>query len=93
MLMRILGNTLGAAVFGGVLNFALRQDLVAGRVDALFLRENLRDVLGGAAPVGALHSGLSSGLHIVFWAVLLFALITLAASWLIPNQRMREGEK
>ena len=93
MLMRILGNTLGAAVFGGVLNFALRQDLVAGRADALFLRENLRDVLGGAAPVGALHSGLSSGLHIVFWAVLLFALITVAASWLIPNQRMRESEK
>ena len=90
ILMRILGNTLGAAVFGGALNLALRQELVAGRVDGLPLRENLRDVLGGAAPIGALHSGLSSGLHIVFWAVLLFALITVAASWLIPDHRMRE---
>lgn len=93
MLMRILGNTLGAAVFGGVLNFALRQELAAGRVNALPLRESLRDAFGGAAPAGALHSGLSSGLHVVFWAVVLFALITLVTSWFIPAHRMREGEK
>ena len=87
MLMRILGNTLGAAVFGGVLNFALRQDPVAGNVDAL----PLRDILGGAAPAGALQSGLSSGLHMVFWAVLLFSLMAVAASWLIPDHRIGEG--
>ena len=70
MLMRILGNTLGAAVFGGVLNLALQQNL---------------------APGGAIHAGLSSGLQIVFWAVVLFAAITSVASWLIPDHRMRDG--
>lgn len=88
MLMLILGNTLGAAVFGGVLNFALRQDFVADRIDALPHREDLRDVLGGAA----LHSDLSFGLHIVFWVVVLFALATVAASWFIPDRKMRAGE-
>ena len=87
VLMRILGNALGAAVFGGVLNLALRPDRVAGGIDTLPLREDLPGVLGG----GALHSGLSSGLHMVFWAVLLFALIAVAASWLVPDHRMGEG--
>lgn len=35
VLMRILGNTIGAAVFGGVLILALRQDRVVGGADTL----------------------------------------------------------
>jgi len=93
MLMRILGNTLGAAVFGGALNFVLRQESAAGRAGALPLREGVRDILGGAAPLGELHSGLSAGLHIVFWAVVVFAVMTVAASWFVPGHGMREGEK
>ena len=89
MLMRILGNTLGAAVFGGVLNLVLAQGLAAGRADSLPLRETLPGILGAAA-VGAPDSSLASGLHIVFWAVLLFALIAAAVCWLIPNSGIGE---
>ncbi len=93
MLMRILGNTLGAAVFGGALNFALRRELAAGRAGALPMNEGVRDILAGAAPLGGLHSGLSAGLHIVFWGVVLFAVMTVAASWFVPGHGMREGGK
>jgi EmrB/QacA subfamily drug resistance transporter len=82
ILMRILGNTLGAAVFGGVLNLTLGQDVLAPHLAAGARPDNLRDALGG----GALQAGLATGLHIVFWAVLVFAVATLAAAWLIPDQ-------
>jgi len=87
MLMRILGNTLGAAVYGGALNLALGQSLGGGRGEAI--HTTLPDSAVGAA---SLHSTLSTGLHIVFWAVLLFALITVAVCWRIPDQSLRERE-
>ncbi len=94
MLMRILGNALGAAVFGGLLNFWLGRILerngLAGRVSL----DSIQDLLGGAsahaehltAPMlEVLRNGLSESLHLVFWGIALFATITLIASWLVPN--------
>ncbi|HET6569462.1 MAG TPA: MDR family MFS transporter [Rhodothermales bacterium] len=87
MLMRILGNALGAAIFGGVLNFKLRHFLPGG-----VSLDSINDLLGGGAGQAAsrnvdrvLREGLSAGLHLVFWGILLVAVITLAASWLVPN--------
>ncbi|OGA13707.1 MAG: hypothetical protein A3H32_16295 [Betaproteobacteria bacterium RIFCSPLOWO2_02_FULL_63_19] len=87
MLMRILGNALGAAVYGGALNLALGQTLGGGR--GAPLRATLPEGVDAAAP---LYSSLSSGLHTVFWTVLLFALITVVACWLVPDQNLRERE-
>lgn len=93
MLMRILGNALGAAIFGGVLNFKLRHYL-AGRGSPGISLDNINDLLGGTAgqahALGAeadrvLREGLSQGLHLVFWGILVVAVVTLLASWMVPN--------
>jgi EmrB/QacA subfamily drug resistance transporter len=86
ILMRILGNALGAAVFGGVLNLALRHAL--GESGAAASLGSAQDLLGGEAS-GAFRLGLASGVHWVFAAVVLFSAVTLAASWMMPDQKAR----
>ena len=71
MLMRILGNTLGAAVFGGVLNLALQHPLES---------------------TAASSAGLASGLHIVFWAVVVFAAVSAAACWFVPDFKLLDSK-
>jgi len=90
LLMRTVGNALGAAVFGGVLNIALHRFLAAQGEGAAPAMENLQSLLGGAAPpagvdMAALHAGLASGLDNVFWIGTLFGAATMAASWRLPG--------
>jgi hypothetical protein len=92
ILMRILGNALGAAVFGGVLNVALHRYFAARGGEAGLSLESMQSLLGGAASSAgagsaALHAGLGSGLHVVFWVGVLFAAATMAASWRLPRGR------
>jgi EmrB/QacA subfamily drug resistance transporter len=99
MLMRILGNALGAALFGGLLNWRMSRWLarpeLAGRVSL----DAVQDLIGGAAPSGArlsagqlslLRTGLSGSLHLVFWAIALVGAITLLAAWRIPGLERTE---
>ena len=93
ILMRILGNALGAAVFGGVLNFALHRYFAAGRGQPELSLESMQSLLGGAASSAgagsaAMHAGLGSGLHIVFWVGVLFAAAAMAASWRLPQRSL-----
>lgn len=88
ILMRILGNALGAAVFGGVLNLALRHAL--GEGGAAASPGSAQDLLGGEVS-GAFRLGLASGLHWVFAVVALFSAVTLAASWMMPDRKARAG--
>lgn len=92
ILMRILGNALGAAVFGGVLNLALRHALGSvGAAAPLASTQNLLESGIAGASAAALHLGLASALHWVFAAVALFSAAALAASWMMPDQRARGG--
>ncbi|HET7229404.1 MAG TPA: MFS transporter [Longimicrobium sp.] len=94
MLMRILGSALGAALFGGVLNFQMTRYLgrngLAGKVSL----ESIQDLMGEAAPRAArlgadvmalLRGGLAESLHAVFWGIVLMAVITLVAAWRVPE--------
>ena len=88
ILMRILGNALGAAVFGGVLNLALRHAL--GESGAAAALRGAQDLLGSeisGAGASAFRLGLASGLHWVFAVVALFSAVTLAASWMMPDRK------
>ena len=102
MLMRILGNALGAALFGGVLNFGmerwLRREGLEGRVSL----DTLQALLGEGTPRGPaptaselalLREGLAGSLHLVFWGIAFLGLLTLFAAWRIPElERAGEGE-
>jgi EmrB/QacA subfamily drug resistance transporter len=93
MLMRILGNALGAAIFGGILNYHLGGVLAGNRLGEHISVDNIQDLLGVTAHAGALdgptlallHDGLAESLHIVFWGIVAFAIITFITSWLAPD--------
>jgi phosphate/sulfate permease len=87
---RLLGNTLGAAVVGAILNLGLH--LAGARVTSDQVRALLDSHSGAAAaPVAAgLRSALAGSLHWVFVAMLVLAVATLAAAWAMPKPEVEE---
>ncbi len=104
LLMRILGNALGAAVFGGVLNFLLQRNIAAGGLTGRFSIDSVQGLLGGGAldaasgaPADALLTGaagaalravLTASLNGVFWGVVIAGAITLAITLRMPDVRL-----
>ena len=93
LLMRNLGNAVGAAVLGGVLNLSLaaylkRQGLT-GRVSLDSVRSLVEEGASGPplAPALAdlLRAGLSGSLHLVFWGIFLCTAAMLLIGWRIPE--------
>lgn len=82
MFMRNIGNTIGAALLGGILNIRLTtylqnnpnvpDDLTADAINNLF-RE---DVQMNESVRFILSEGLTTSLHIVYWVVFLFAAVS-----------------
>jgi EmrB/QacA subfamily drug resistance transporter len=95
MFMRNLGNTIGAALLGGILNNRLGHYLNANEgvseekltVDSanLLLKENDRSNLSESA-LELLQEGLTQSLHWVYYVVLIFALISLILISYTPKQ-------
>lgn len=88
---RNLGSTLGAAIFGGVLNYGLAH--FAG--GAPITSDRLRDLLQSqSGPVdAALQTTLQHSLHITFCAMFLVALASIALTLLVPaSVTRRVGE-
>ena len=90
---------LGAALFGGVLNWRMERHLEGRGVEGRVSLDSLQDLLGEAAPRAArlsadvlavLRDGLAESLHLVFWGVAVFGLVTLFAAWRIPELRRVE---
>jgi EmrB/QacA subfamily drug resistance transporter len=96
MLMRILGNALGAALFGGLLNLMMaryiRREGLEGRVSL----DSIQALMGEHGPglsadvLALLRAGLSQSLHVVFWGIALLGFVTLAAAWRIPEMEQQE---
>jgi hypothetical protein len=91
---RTLGNTLGVAALGAVLNFGVVIFAVAQGRSELATPDHIRDLLavigdvvgGGADPT--LRPVLDSALHLTFWVMLGFAAITAALSLTIPVREL-----
>jgi MFS family permease len=82
---RLMGQALGAAAFGGVLNAGLSR---AGKQDVL--RELVNPRLRAALPadeLARLTTMLSHALHGVFVLGVILALGVLAVAWLMPGDR------
>jgi EmrB/QacA subfamily drug resistance transporter len=96
MFMRNLGNTIGAALLGGILNNRLASYLNANAgktenqltVDSanLLLKENERADLHVTVKE-LLQEGLTQSLHWVYYVVLTFAIISLILITFIPKQK------
>ncbi len=61
MLMRILGSALGAALFGGVLNFQMARYLGRNGLEGRVSLESIQDLMGDAAPRAAALCGRRAG--------------------------------
>jgi MFS family permease len=97
MLMRMLGNAVGSALFGGLLNLMVQRHLEregwAGRLGV----DDLQQLLGAApattgqaaaadpAVLTVLREGMAGGLHWVFWGVCLAGVVTLLLAWRARN--------
>lgn len=96
LLMRILGNALGAAFFGGVLNYQMARYLGRQGLEGRVSLDSIQDLLGEAAPravqlgadvLAVLRVGLAESLHVVFWGIAACGVVALAAAWRIPELR------
>lgn len=94
MLMRILGSALGAALFGGVLNFQMARYLGRSGLGGKVSMESIEGLMGDAAPRAAqlsadvmavLRVGLAQSLHAVFWGIVVMGVVTLLAAWRVPE--------
>ncbi|UDL94358.1 MFS transporter [Lichenihabitans sp. PAMC28606] len=81
---RNLGSTLGATVFGAVLNYGLARSGSANGVSS----EDLRRLLDGSAASAGLDASvravLEHSLHLTFLAVLVVAIVTVGFAALVP---------
>jgi EmrB/QacA subfamily drug resistance transporter len=84
MFTRILGQAIGTALFGGILNASLAGHLAGGGnlVDRL-MQPDLRATLD-AAVVGPLMDSFDRGLHLVYSITVLLAIVMLACAFALP---------
>jgi MFS family permease len=86
---RLLGNTLGAAVMGALINLGLRSagaNVSPDRVRALMDRSS--GAVARADPV--LKAALEHALHWVFLAMTVLAALTFLAAWAMPRPNIEE---
>jgi MFS family permease len=91
MFMRNLGNTIGAALLGGILNnrlsYYLNQhdhSLSVDDVNLLLKSTEPHHLLASVRTV--LQNGLTHSLHVVYYVVLAFAVISLLLIFFIPKK-------
>jgi EmrB/QacA subfamily drug resistance transporter len=82
---RNLGSTLGATIFGAVLNYRLAHSAHAGAFSADQLRGLLNGTATSTAVEAPLRLALQDGLHATFVAMVAIAVLTVLASLFIPS--------
>lgn len=90
MLMRSIGNALGAAVLGGILNLTLAQYLARQGLSDQVSLDSVRDLVSKRSDLdpsilASLQQGLAGSIHLVFWVIAGFALLTLVLGWSAPE--------
>lgn len=99
MLMRLLGNAIGVALFGGVFNAVMQHRLVSGGLAGRFSMDSVQGLLDRSSSAGqallaeggaALRLALAGSLEAVFWGVLVAALAAMALALRLPQVTLRD---
>ncbi|HEX8244508.1 MAG TPA: MDR family MFS transporter [Longimicrobium sp.] len=94
MLMRILGSALGAALFGGVLNYGMARWLARPGLHGRVSLDSIQDLMGRETPnavhlseaqMALVRLGLSHSLQVVFWGIVVMAVVTFTAALRVPE--------
>jgi EmrB/QacA subfamily drug resistance transporter len=80
---RILGQSVGSALFGGIVNLGL-ADRIGGNAVAKIMDPALRDHLP-ADEIGPLMAAIAAALHNVYLVTGVLALVGLAVTWALPR--------
>jgi hypothetical protein len=86
---RNLGSTLGATVFGAVLNYGLGHAPGAGGITADQLRQVLDSGSGSQSGDAVVRFALQHSLHMTFSTLLVTSLLVVVLSFLIPHVSLR----
>ncbi|MDR6124362.1 EmrB/QacA subfamily drug resistance transporter [Bacillus sp. SLBN-46] len=92
MFMRNLGNTIGAALLGGILNnrlnayFSQKDPSLSVDDTNILLKASEREELAGGVR-RILQDGLTLSLHTVYYVVFTFAIISLVLIFFIPKKK------
>jgi EmrB/QacA subfamily drug resistance transporter len=82
---RNLGSTLGASLFGAVLNYGLQHSTGGSSVSASQLQELLNRTTEIGAAVAPIRAALQDSLHLTFSAMAMIACMTIIASLFVPS--------
>ena len=86
MFMRIVGNSVGAAVFGAILNFGINRRIPEAGDAVNRLLEPAARQGPGAAEIGRLSEAVASSLHIVYVVAGLVAVVSLFLALSLPTR-------
>lgn len=95
LLMRNLGNSLGTAFLGAVLNHRMASYLAEQGLTGKVSMESVRELMGegghlDAALLAQVQHGLSDALHLVFWGVLISVALGGLFAWGAPEVDITE---
>ena len=82
---RNLGSTLGASLFGAVLNYGLLHSTGGNSVTAGQLQDLLNRTTEIATTVAPIRAALQDSLHLTFSAMVLIACVTIITSLFVPS--------
>jgi EmrB/QacA subfamily drug resistance transporter len=88
---RNLGSTLGAAMFGAVLNYGLAHSSGVAAVTSDQLRQILDAAPGNAASNMAVRLALHQSLHLTFVSILVISLVAVVSLMLVPTIKLGQA--
>jgi len=86
---RNLGNTLGATLFGAVLNYGLAHTSDTVKITADQIKQLLDSEVSGAVQNVQVQLALHQSLHVTFWVMFLITVAVLLAALLVPSIALR----
>lgn len=82
---RNLGNTLGATLFGAVLNYGLAHSSAGVAVTADQIKQVLDTQVPDALHAGAIRLALHDALHMTFISMFAISVVVFLIAWLVPS--------
>ncbi|WP_027724557.1 MDR family MFS transporter [Tuberibacillus calidus] len=92
--MRSMGQTVGVAVYGTIFNNAITHSIHSQAAEGRKLKGDFNDLLNADvlkhlpdSVISYIQKVLANGLHHVFWAMFIFALLNMAAVIFLPSHK------
>ncbi len=93
LFMRSIGQSLGTAVFGGILNLGIARRLPRIDDPVQVLMDPARRSGFSAADAADIANGVGASLHEVFIVIVIAAVLLLCSTWRLPHGTLSQAEQ